>query len=121
MIPRLRAHARAFANALPSPSPLDDPRRARLFWTILVALVVDDTTYAVDLTDDLVVAIYATAVAADFLELDAPAFPTSGHADPGAAIAAHSTGSQPRERVFPTATAHREPVGSFFDRDRTAA
>lgn len=70
-IERLRAFAREFADALPTPNPLQDPAWARTFWTVLLTLVVDEAVIADDLTDDMVLGIYATAVAAEFLEYEA--------------------------------------------------
>lgn len=101
-ISALRQHARAFADALPRPSPLDDPKRARAFWLVLLALVTDDTSRAAALTDDLVIAIYATALAIDLIE-DASAFPAPGRTDPRAAFAAHSTGRIGAGASLPTA------------------
>ena len=69
-VERLRVLAREFADALPSPNPLQDPSWARAFWPVLLALVVDESVIADDLTDDLVLGIYATAVAAEFLEYE---------------------------------------------------
>lgn len=91
MIPALRDAAREFFDALGPSNPLAG--REREFWLVLFALVVDDTTKPADLTDDIVLAIYATELAIDFLEL-APAFPAPRNVDaPGAALAAHQPGS----------------------------
>lgn len=72
-VERLRAFARQFADALPVPNRLQDEAAARAFWVVLLALVVDDACVATDLTGDLVIAIYATAVAADFIDQDGDA------------------------------------------------
>jgi len=69
-VERLRVLAREFADALPTPNPLQDPSWSRTFWAVLLALVVDEALIADDLTDDLVLGIYATAVAAEFLEYE---------------------------------------------------
>lgn len=69
-IERLRAFARSFVDALPAPNPLQDHAAARAFWMLLLSIVVDETCVAEDLTEDVVLSIYATAVAVEFLELE---------------------------------------------------
>lgn len=108
-IERLRRFARQFADALPTPHPLQREANARAFWLVLVALVVDDSTVPDDLTTNPALGIYAAAVAAEFLDLerdfeherddfmrallDAPALPApTSPPGPRAAFAAHSTG-----------------------------
>jgi hypothetical protein len=73
-IERLRAWAREFADAIESiavetrtRNPFHDESWARAFWTVLVTLVVDDTSLPIDLTDDELLATYAAFAATEFL------------------------------------------------------
>ena len=70
-IERLRAFAREFADALPTPNPLQHEANARAFWVVLVTLVVDEASLPADLTTNPVLGTYAAAVAADFLDNEA--------------------------------------------------
>lgn len=73
-IERLRLFAREFADAVRDQAvesigsnPFADVAFTRSFWSVLVTLVVDPTSVPADVATDPVLAIYATAVANDFL------------------------------------------------------
>lgn len=77
-IERLRIFAREFADAVRDQAvesggsnPFADVAFTRSFWSVLLTLVVDPASVPANIATDPVLAIYATAVAEDFLSFEA--------------------------------------------------